>query len=338
MSVLIGYWILFIPRKIPRISYKDMLLISNNSNIGNDLQIIILSLNIGDPLNFGKRKLFFAKSINSRYQTVSINKLSYAVKYGYKYIEITNKSKLFINYFNKYYNNKGLRDASMYREQWNKPLLIKSVFNDPPNDYKQFDYLLWMDYDAAFIDCSVNISRDIISKWPNKDIIASGSNSSLINNGVILFKNSEWSKQFIDKWIFTKISGKFSQFFENSTNGTCKNCGDQSIFESMMTGFDPYKHDYHQLIKLRFRYLPELRGYSWNQVNHSMNKLPRNISKHVQIVPQNMINSFNDTDDEVFIWHCAGSNKITKYNCKIFDKRIKSVSSCPSLSQLSTRE
>lgn len=334
--VLISFWmylIFIITSDLLIGTDRDLLadlsfMIANTSNTGNDLRIIILSLNIRDPMKFYKTKTYFSKDINSRYNIISRNKLLYAHKYGYKYMEITDKSNAFLNYFKTYYDNKKLLNTSMYREQWNKPLLIKSVLNNPPNDYKHFDYLLWMDIDAAFINCSINISQHIIQKYPHKDIIASGSKDSLINNGVFLLKNTNWTRQFIDKWIFTKMSGNFNQFFENSTRGMCRNCGDQSVFEILMVGFDPYKDDYDQLKRLRMKYLKGLKGYSWKEVNHSMKILPKNISNHVQILPQNMINSFNDTQDDVFIWHCAGAYKTISENCKIFDERIQKVSTC----------
>jgi len=77
---------------------------------------------------------------------------------------------------------------------WAKPKLILEVM-----DKYDCDYILFLDMDAIFSDPSKRIEEFIDS---NFDLIATEdySSHSKMNAGVLLFKNSEWTRNFMNDW------------------------------------------------------------------------------------------------------------------------------------------
>jgi hypothetical protein len=76
---------------------------------------------------------------------------------------------------------------------WYKPKFINEVF-----ELYNPDYILFLDADAIVCDFSQNI-EDFID--PNFNIICTEDHGpSVMNAGVFLLKNSEWTKTFMNKW------------------------------------------------------------------------------------------------------------------------------------------
>lgn len=77
---------------------------------------------------------------------------------------------------------------------WAKPKLILDVM-----EKYDCDYVLFLDMDAIVSDSSIRIEEFIDD---NFDLIATEdySSHSKMNAGVLLFKNSDWSKNFINDW------------------------------------------------------------------------------------------------------------------------------------------
>lgn len=77
--------------------------------------------------------------------------------------------------------------------QWERlPLLIDNIDN--------YDYLIWIDADAFFINDSENII-DIINKYKNYNFIFSNDiDNKNINSGVFIIKNNNYSKEFLNMW------------------------------------------------------------------------------------------------------------------------------------------
>lgn len=77
---------------------------------------------------------------------------------------------------------------------WCKPKILLEVLQK-----KQHDYILFLDIDAIVCDFSKKIEDFIDEKY---DIIAAEdfSSHSLMNAGVLLIKNSDWSMKFMKDW------------------------------------------------------------------------------------------------------------------------------------------
>jgi hypothetical protein len=92
-------------------------------------------------------------------------------------------------------NNEKLREWSEDRAfTWIKPKFITSIL-----ETKEFDYVLFLDIDAIISNFDQKIEEFIDEKY---DMVASEdySSHSLMNAGVLLIKNSDWSLDFMKDW------------------------------------------------------------------------------------------------------------------------------------------
>ena len=109
------------------------------------------------------------------------NKLAYAKKYGYH-----------------------LYDGSDYYDPsrppaWSKIRAVQALFDDNHMDQQPCDWVLWMDADTVIMNSNVRI-EDFLPADPTKDLIVVSDKGGGYNSGVFLFRNSLWSKQFLDEW------------------------------------------------------------------------------------------------------------------------------------------
>jgi SAM-dependent methyltransferase len=77
---------------------------------------------------------------------------------------------------------------------WYKPLLIQDTFDKNPD----CDYVLFLDMDAVFLNKDRRIEEFITSDF--SILMTEDYGSSIVNTGVILFKNDQFSKDFLKKW------------------------------------------------------------------------------------------------------------------------------------------
>lgn len=79
--------------------------------------------------------------------------------------------------------------------QWQKVLLLKEVMEE----YPEYDWYMFLDMDAIFVNLA-----DRIENYCDDDYnIIFGRDEaahSVVNTGVILVKNTEWSKKFLNDW------------------------------------------------------------------------------------------------------------------------------------------
>jgi SAM-dependent methyltransferase len=121
---------------------------------------------------------FYTRNVPYGAYAESINKKCCEEK-GYEYYAEKDDSKL----------RKIAEDRAF---TWIKPKLISEHLEN-------YDYVLFMDIDAIFSDHSVRIEEFIDEEF---DLVAAEdySTHSKMNAGVLLFKNSDWSKKFLRDW------------------------------------------------------------------------------------------------------------------------------------------
>ena len=264
---------------------------SDNPNYTNSssLKIAIISA------NFNNNNKYYSKYIFS-------NHLSYVIKHKLIYIKI---NKIF-NKNNGFTKLNELNDNTLkYKGQ--KPYIFKQILSDFDN---YFDYLFWIDFDAIFYNCSISIDRDIINynydnnNNNNKDLIFGRDWEGIINSGVLIIKNSNWIKNYFlnnSIYIIDNIHNKQYNFIYNFKN-ICK-WADQSIFISLLTGFNPYKHNHNKYGKyLQKSFFIKKNSKNWYSLYNIMfnqsytniyiknNFLNKNIRNHCVILPQFKIN------------------------------------------------
>ena len=66
-----------------------------------------------------------------------------------------------------------------------------------------FDFLVWMDADVIPLDLGLRL-ESIASKHPKAHVLMSADVSSIANTGVILVRNTLWTKKFLTRWLTEK--------------------------------------------------------------------------------------------------------------------------------------
>lgn len=123
---------------------------------------------------------FYTKNVSYGKFSEEINK-AYCEKHGYEYYVEKNDDKI----------RKAIEDRAF---TWAKPKILLEVMES-----HNVDYILFLDIDAIVSDDSIRIEEFIDDKY---DIIVTEdySSHSVMNAGVLLIKNSEWSRQFMKDW------------------------------------------------------------------------------------------------------------------------------------------
>lgn len=87
-----------------------------------------------------------------------------------------------------------IEDESVYNKDkpipWSKLILLLKYLSD-------YDYLVWIDADIYIMNNEIKI-ENLIEKYNNVDIIC-GSDWRMPNTGVLIIKNTEFSKEFLQK-------------------------------------------------------------------------------------------------------------------------------------------
>jgi hypothetical protein len=94
---------------------------------------------------------------------------------------------------------------------WYKVLQIIALLRNPHNEW-----VVWLDADAVIIDHNKRL-EELIIKAMEKDLIISENmnNGALLNAGVLLIRNSQWSRDlWADVWTVSKYFDTY--FYEKS--------------------------------------------------------------------------------------------------------------------------
>jgi hypothetical protein len=123
---------------------------------------------------------FYTPNLDYAIKSEEINK-KYCEKFNIDYFSQTNKEII----------NSGKDDRAF---TWYKiPLLIEQLKKN------EHEYVMYMDADAVFVKNDYNII-DIIDQNKEFDFICSGDfGPDVINGGVLIFKNTEWSLNFLER-------------------------------------------------------------------------------------------------------------------------------------------
>jgi hypothetical protein len=109
-----------------------------------------------------------------------INRL-YCSKYNIEYYSLTDDNHIKSNNEN--------RALQWYKIKFTKEILQSS----------NHDYIIFADADAVFVNHNKDI-RDIINQYPSKELIISNDfGPDIVNTGVMIFKNTPWSINFLER-------------------------------------------------------------------------------------------------------------------------------------------
>lgn len=123
---------------------------------------------------------YYTSNLQYAITSEKINK-EYCNKYGFEYFSQT--------------DNDTIRNTSDNRAvQWYKIKFIQQQLEE-----SNVDYIMFMDADAIFVKPEVDI-RTIIENYPDKELIISEDfGPDIVNTGVMIFKNTNWSVDFLKR-------------------------------------------------------------------------------------------------------------------------------------------
>ena len=114
---------------------------------------------------------------------------------GEKYKEITKYGRLTkVNYCKKhnydFFDDEEDNVDNSRPLAWSKINIIKKYISN-------YDYVVWIDGDSHIMNQKIKLEQ-IIRDWSQDKDFTVAQDKQLINTGVILIKNTEWSKKFLD--------------------------------------------------------------------------------------------------------------------------------------------
>jgi hypothetical protein len=139
--------------------------------------------------------------------------------------------KFNIDFYCEKNSEKILKESEGRNFSWYKlKLLLENLQNE------NYDYVIYIDSDAIFINNDFDI-RNIIQAHQTDLIIGEDFGPDLINGGVLIFKNTEWSKNFLtrvwdvanylsrgkyktDNWLEQTVFSAFLMINENDRKNT----------------------------------------------------------------------------------------------------------------------
>eukprot|EP01083_Nonionella_stella_P021531 59696_1 len=206
--------------------------------------------------------LYPSKHELSRYEMMMLsNHIAYTMKHKYIYFDMNDL--IFDDaHISSYFSSNIPSANAMFKSQ--KPFIIDAILNDTYYG-NTIDYVMWIDFDAIFYNCSTsvqsvidytthlydNISEHYNSDHNTMDIIFSRDYFSLTNSGVIIYKNTKWTKRLLRKQMHVFAHADAFKFADIYTN--VRDLVDQNIFNAFIMGFDPPLNEH--------KYLKNDRGY-----------------------------------------------------------------------------
>jgi len=135
-----------------------------------------------------------------------------------------------------------------------KAYALRSILNSP--SYRNYKYILWIDRDAIFMDHTISIRQrlaEISAASRNEfefDLYVAVERWAWLNSGVLLFRNTDFSRKLVDEWIKTYsqreknwksqetihiggIAKRFSDLFQRRWS-----CEDQGALIALLAGYD----------------------------------------------------------------------------------------------------
>ena len=204
-----------------------------------------------------------------------------------------------------------------------KPEAILQMFDEG------YDYVFYTDADSFFLNKEIKLESFIQDDY---DFIATGSDFDMVGAGHLMFKNSDWSRKFIEKWVgfrqcvSTDVIEKFKKItthiFEDVLFG---NLSDQIPLNMLVSMGDvpPQENWFDIFCKVNFYTGNKFRKYSHKthapttdeNVKRTNNLIFEKWRKNIIILKQSRVECYpNKYDRNIFMIHFVfGKKRISKF-------------------------
>lgn len=201
---------------------------------------------------------------------------------------------------------------------WMKPVVMERILNS-----NEYDYVMWNDADSFFVNMDIRI-EDLI--WdPEADMIITGDANDVCNNGHIIMKNTEWSKQFLTKWKLFQIllPENVLSNFKKITTHFCNQqmIGDQTAINIMFAGgdennpntwFDAFNRiNLYKGNPFRVHKDPSYAPICRENLQKARLLICEKYRSHIQLIEQPLLNSYpSNIKPKDFVLHFVGHKHI----------------------------
>jgi len=228
-----------------------------------------------------------------------------------------------------------------------KAYALRSILNSP--SYRNYKYILWIDRDAIFMDHTISIRQrlaEISAASRNEfefDLYVAVERWAWLNSGVLLFRNTDFSRKLVDEWIKTYsqreknwksqetihiggIAKRFSDLFQRRWS-----CEDQGALIALLAGYDgEQKWETDRFDGLTVPHVLHTPDEEWTRLSTEL-ILASRYQSNVKVVPQEWLNS-NPRDHsksagnthtfKPIIYHFNGQNNKKELIAQ-FNKEVK---------------
>eukprot|EP01084_Bolivina_argentea_P262246 443422_1 len=206
---------------------------------------------------------------------------------------------------------------------YSKPFYINYVLNQ----FKHFQWIIWIDFDTIFNDCRQSLHAVIHNHQRINSVLDMiitmnpRQNTFDANTGVIFFRNCQWTNYFVQQWIYLIDHHLQLKLFDIHRQFTFTQ--DQPLFNLLLAGFDPFESKVHNISQMQQLYNHYMLNMSVNIFNHQ--------HTHVQMETTSDLNRIKKlrrkeiiNNSTIVIFHFAGAMKKHVKALKSRHSQIKS--------------
>ena len=106
------------------------------------------------------------------------------------------------NYVMLHLDGESSSEYDSFDSRWNKVKILEEALDPETGWARHLDWVVWIDADAIVLDMNLRI-EEVVAPYPEAHLLVSAEHagsSTLINSGVVIVKNSAWSRAFLKEW------------------------------------------------------------------------------------------------------------------------------------------
>ena len=105
------------------------------------------------------------------------------------------------NYVMLHLDGESSSEYDSFDSRWNKVKILEEALDPETGWARHLDWVVWIDADAIVLDMNLRI-EEVVAPYPEAHLLVSAEHagSSTLISGVVIVKNSAWSRAFLKEW------------------------------------------------------------------------------------------------------------------------------------------